>query len=91
MTRTLEFSPEMEARLQVLAAQRGATVEVMALQAVEAWLWDEDMEAALDAQDVAELRAAPQAAPQEDGPDVLWSDIKAELNLWPKSLARPVW
>lgn len=77
MTRTLEFSPEMEARLQVLAAQRGATVEAMAMQAVEAWLSDEELDAALDAEDVAELRGAR----GEDGPDVPWSVIKAELKL----------
>lgn len=35
MTRTLDFPPELENRLQVLAAQRGTSVEAFVLQAVE--------------------------------------------------------
>lgn len=35
MTRTLEFSPELENRLQVLATQRGASVEVVLVEAAE--------------------------------------------------------
>ena len=35
MTRTLDFSPELENRLQVLAAQNGTSVEAFVLRAVE--------------------------------------------------------
>ena len=36
MTRTLDFPPELENRLQVLAAQNGTSVEAFILRAVEA-------------------------------------------------------
>jgi plasmid stability protein len=35
MTRTLDFPPELENRLQVLAAQHGTSVEAFVLHAVE--------------------------------------------------------
>ena len=35
MTRTLDFSPDMDSQLQVLAAQRGASVEAVLFEAAK--------------------------------------------------------
>lgn len=54
MTHTIEFSPEVEARLQELAQQRGASVEAVAAQELAAVLGAGEPVANLYARSIAE-------------------------------------
>ncbi len=76
MTRTLDFSPELENRLQVLAAQRGTSVEAFVLHAVETVAAAPNpLRDALRLRD--ELAAAIRAGTLTDGAPF---DAAAELN-----------
>lgn len=57
MTRTLELPPELEKRLQVLAAQRGATVETVAVQELAARVLNADDAPADEAMDALQVLA----------------------------------
>jgi plasmid stability protein len=69
MTLVLELAPELDARLQVLAAQQGAPLEAVAAQVlVDGVLSEEERDALEDAHDLEEIRARPY-----EGPPVLWA------------------
>jgi len=75
MTLVLELAPELEARLQVLAAQQGARMEeVAAFALAQAVLSEEEVDAIEDAHDLAEIRARA-----SEGPPVPWDQVKAEI------------
>lgn len=62
MTRTLDFPPELENRLQVLAAQNGTSVEAFILRAVEV-----AADAAQPAQQLSGFGAAAHLTPRAAG------------------------
>ena len=75
MTLVLELAPELEARLQVLAAEQGAPVEAVASFALaQALLSEEEMDAIEDAHDLAEIRSR-----SNEGPSIPLSEVLAEI------------
>ena len=52
----LELKPEIEARLRVLAAAKGETLESLALARLESSFSEEDLEMLEDAEDLAEAK-----------------------------------
>lgn len=75
MTLTLNLIPELEARLQVLAAEQGAPVEDVATFALaKAILSEEEMDAIEDAYDLAEIRSRP-----DEGPPIPLAEVKAQI------------
>lgn len=75
MTLTLNLIPELEARLQVLAAEQGAPVEAVAAFALaQAVLSEEEMDAIEDAHDLAEIRSRPY-----EGPPVPLSEVLTKI------------
>lgn len=79
MTRTLEFPPELESRLQVLAEQSGTSLEAFVMQELVARVLSEDeLDAMLDARDAAEWEI--EKVNYDPSQNIAWEDVKAELD-----------
>ena len=78
-TRTLEFPPELESRLQVLAEQSGTSVEAFVMQELAARVLSEDeLDAMLDARDAAEWER--EKVNYDPTQNIAWEDVEAELD-----------
>lgn len=78
MTRTLEFPPELESRLQVLAEESGTSVEAFVMQELAARVLSEDeLDAMLDARDAAAWER--EKVNYDPSQNIKWEDFKAQL------------
>lgn len=78
MTRTLEFSPEMEARLQALALARSTSVEEAARQVLEQALEASPSDEELDEVDAAWWRR--EQASYDPSQNIAWDKLEAEMD-----------
>ena len=79
MTRTLDFPPELESRLQVLAEQNGISLERFVVQELTARVLSEDeLDEILDARDAAEWEREKEN--YDPSQNIKWEDVEAELD-----------